>query len=507
MKGEWSTEKKRIVCLLLLILTLSSCAPLYFDSLKPPREPFRIASLQELPYEELWQGFVFNGEKVGFTCLKIEAIPGSNRFLITSRAHLRIRFLGTEKHITMKSEDTVESDLTLVSFHYEQQIDDKSLIIDGKMERGTFRAIKKGRNGLKAIEKKVDTPLYPVSVINLYPVLKGMFIGSRYRYRVFDPPTQSFLEVSQVVVDFEESKDLVVEPSFKIATSMLNHDVSTWINLRGEAIFELGMGGVLITHKEGENQAKNYLLEKGLSKKDLILDFSLVKTETSLICPRETTYLEVVLDGVAGALSLLQGPGQESFRTGNDTVVYHIRHDPTVILKTDEKQLQTRDFYLYTAATSHLESRDPEIRKTADTIVAGFTSPLEKIRRLTAWVSDTIKDEPVDSTSAVEVLQSRQGECQAHTMLYAALARAEKIPTRLVGGLIYMEGLGFLYHSWAESHVDGWVAVDPTFNQVGVDATHIKLVEGPFWTSTLRLGKVVGRIKATIIAYEAPCKK
>jgi transglutaminase-like putative cysteine protease len=90
-------------------------------------------------------------------------------------------------------------------------------------------------------------------------------------------------------------------------------------------------------------------------------------------------------------------------------------------------------------------------------------------------------------------------------MLYTALARAAGIPTRMAGGIVYLEGVGFLYHAWAESDVGGWVSVDPTFDQVGIDATHIKLVEGPGWISIMPLGRVVGRVKATVIDYQAVC--
>jgi transglutaminase-like putative cysteine protease len=86
-------------------------------------------------------------------------------------------------------------------------------------------------------------------------------------------------------------------------------------------------------------------------------------------------------------------------------------------------------------------------------------------------------------------------------MLYTAMARAAGIPTKMVGGIVYMEGMGFLYHSWAESYIGRWIAVDPTFNQVGVDAAHIKLVEGHDWTSLLPLGKVVGQVKIKIKNY------
>jgi len=49
--------------------------------------------------------------------------------------------------------------------------------------------------------------------------------------------------------------------------------------------------------------------------------------------------------------------------------------------------------------------------------------------------------------------------------------------------------------------------VDPTFNQVPVDATHIKLVEGHDWTSILNLGKVIGRLKATVTDYRTSCSR
>lgn len=78
---------------------------------------------------------------------------------------------------------------------------------------------------------------------------------------------------------------------------------------------------------------------------------------------------------------------------------------------------------------------------------------------------------------------------------------------RLIGELVYMEGMGFLYHSWAESYVEGCIAVDPTLDQVGVDTTHIKLVEGTFWTSVLQMERVVRRIEADVIDYRAQCKQ
>jgi len=52
------------------------------------------------------------------------------------------------------------------------------------------------------------------------------------------------------------------------------------------------------------------------------------------------------------------------------------------------------------------------------------------------------------------------------------------IPARTVFGMAYAdEGQpAFAFHAWNEVSVDGeWRAVDPTWNQVRVDATHIPL--------------------------------
>jgi len=507
------SDKKRkkilsVPFLFILLFFSTSCISFYFHSLPSPKEPLRFSSLKDLPYRQLWSGFVFNGEKVGFTHLKITPLEGEEFFLINSEAHLRIRFMGMDKQISMKSEDRVRPDLTLASFYYEQRIDKKTWTIKGEVVGGRFQAMMQTNDQAKLIEKKLEGPIYPVSAVNLYPLFQGMETGSSYRYLVFDPQTQSLMEISQHVTDFGESQKLHLEPSYKMDTEMLGHRVTTWINLRGETIFELAMGGVLITHKEEEDKAKRYLSEASFNKKDLILDFSLVKTQIPLPCPREAIFLEVALEGVAEELPILQGPGQEAMgKKVEKMTVYRLHSDPHSPLKTRADFLPEADLSPYLAPTVHLESNHPEIKKKAAEIIADATSPAERVRSLVKWVSEEVKDEAVDSLSALEVLHTLRGECQAHTMLYTALARAAGIPTRPVGGLVYAEGLGFLYHSWAESYLDGWIAVDPTFNQVGVDATHIKLVEGPSWTSLLQIGKVIGRIKARIVDYRAACQE
>jgi transglutaminase-like putative cysteine protease len=277
--------------------------------------------------------------------------------------------------------------------------------------------------------------------------------------------------------------------------------VLIWINRSGETVFELALGGVLITYKEDEAAAKRFLSEASLNKKDMILDFSLIPTERPLPCPREAKYLEVSLEGLDDQLPVLQGPGQEGMKQEFDNhteALYRIHRSPGI---KDQQPRVEKEFSRYERPSFHIESDHSEISKIASEVTLAASTSQQKISLIAAWVSKNVEDEAVESFSALEVLHKRRGECKAHTLLYTALARAAGIPTKLVGGLVYVDDVGFLYHAWAESYDEGWVSVDPTFGQVGVDATHIKLTEGPSWSELLQLGKVIGRLKARVIDY------
>jgi transglutaminase-like putative cysteine protease len=158
----------------------------------------------------------------------------------------------------------------------------------------------------------------------------------------------------------------------------------------------------------------------------------------------------------------------------------------------------------YVHPTMAVDSTDPKAQATARAIIADAPDPIARVTRLVQWIQENVEQAPVDVFSSSEVLQGRKAECQGLTWLYAAFGRSLGIPTRVVNGLVYSEELdGFLYHTWAESHVgSGWLPVDPTFGQVGADATHIKLIEGERPVDLLPLTDIVGRIQIKILSIE-----
>ncbi len=80
--------------------------------------------------------------------------------------------------------------------------------------------------------------------------------------------------------------------------------------------------------------------------------------------------------------------------------------------------------------------------------------------------------------SVIKALTTRQGECTDYADLFTTLARAAGLPAKTVYGLAYKDGAqpAFMFHAWNEVLEDGvWRAVDPTWNQLSVDATHLPL--------------------------------
>jgi transglutaminase-like putative cysteine protease len=129
-------------------------------------------------------------------------------------------------------------------------------------------------------------------------------------------------------------------------------------------------------------------------------------------------------------------------------------------------------------AAPFLEADDPVVAARAHAIVGNAKDARTAARLLVTWVAGAIEKAPtVTVPSAREVLTSRRGDCNEHATLLTALARAVGIPAHLVAGVVYAND-AFYYHAWTELWLGAWVSADSVFDQMPVDATHVKLVEG-----------------------------
>jgi len=464
----------------------------YFETVASAPAPL-VHGLARLPFSEYWTGIVFNGEKVGFSHLEVARSAGMpGEWELRSEAAFALRLLGIEKKVTLKAQDVVGEDLTLRRFAYEYVLDGSEMRVTGRREGDALLARVTAGGATTEQRLALNGPLYPSSAILLYPVVHGLSPGREYSFRVYSGELQAVREVSQRVEALQRSR-LFEGAAYKVETRMAGQRVLTWIDERGRPVFELAMQGVMISALEDEERARSYVALSALNKKESLVEYSLVRPDRPVERPRAVAALRVALAGVASAPP--SDAWQRCAPQGAEIVCEIAPSPAAAATPVDPKYLD---------ASITVQSRDPEIRRLAAEIAGEVAAPVERIARLVRWMEANIEKAPLDVFSARDVLERRRAECQGHAWLFAALARALGIPTRVVNGLAYSEQLGgFLYHTWNESLVDGdWRAVDPTFGQVRADATHLKLFEGETLAELLPLLDFVGRLKIRVLGAE-----
>ncbi|MEX0958419.1 MAG: transglutaminase-like domain-containing protein [Burkholderiales bacterium] len=480
----------RPLLLATLAIAVSACSGRYFTAADAPPAVDRYA-LAELPQPEHWTGIVFNGARIGFAHTRVSARSDGD-FEIRSEASLLLRFLGFEKQIRLRTTDVVGPDLALKRFEASHHIDGSDLEVKGEFVAGVLVVHITNANASMVRSYPVADAVLPASALLLYPATRGLEVGRHYRFHVFTTETQRISEVEQRIAGYEKSP-LFDGEAYKIITRLQGQETTSWVDRQARPLFELALNGVMIAALEDEAAAKRHLAAASLNKQDIMLDFSLVRPNRAIASPRRVARLEILLAGVDS--DPVSGPGQECEADSNGW---------RCLLQAGHPESAADDTRPYMVSSLTVPYGHPQIQATARQIGDASMPVRDRIRHILDWLDVNIRKHPTDSFSALDVLRTRRAECQGHAYLYAALARALDIPTRIVNGLVYSgEHEGFLYHSWAESLIDGnWLAVDPTFGQAVADATHIKLLEGEELADLVALTGWVGRVSVSVLGYE-----
>ena len=146
-----------------------------------------------------------------------------------------------------------------------------------------------------------------------------------------------------------------------------------------------------------------------------------------------------------------------------------------------------------------LEVTNPEIVTLARRLRGDEKNPRVVAERINKWLYDSLqKTITVGVPSALGTLRARRGDCNEHTQLFVALARAAGIPARVASGLAYLDGK-FYYHAWPEIWLERWVAVDPTFGQFPADASHVRFIIGGL-AKQAELLRLMGTLRIDVLA-------
>lgn len=422
-----------------------------------------------------WRGVYYRGEKIGFTVSQVQATDDG--FELREDGRLQFTLLGAHTFAILKTTAHVDRSFALKDFDFSLDPGTGPMAIKGRMD-GTRMVLEiGGAAGTRTEVRQLNEP--PALMLSLGRRLasEGLKPGTTRQWAVFDPATMKNAPVNIAI----GARDVVAAgtrrpiPAFKVDMTFSGITTTAWITDTGEIVREESPMG-LISILETQEQAMALSVSNRM-REDMLEGAAIVPRmapRQRIVEPRDVKKLRLRLIGVDLSANDVAGSGQ--------------RLDGDVIELTDPRDLKPgpapADLDRYLMAEPFIESDSPEIQAAAQKMVAGTVGARAQAERLTREVNTMVEKKPtVSLPSALEVLRTRVGDCNEHTVLFVALARSLGIPARINVGLAYVRG-AFYYHAWPEVWIDDgkgqglWLPVDPTFDQFPSDATHIRIARG-----------------------------
>jgi transglutaminase-like putative cysteine protease len=347
-------------------------------------------------------------------------------------------------------------------------------------------------------------------------------VGETIRLPVFDPAS---LSTRTVEVEVLEHDTLMVTdsaaldpasgrwsaartdpvPAWRIAEVFGGIRVESWVDADGRILRASSPLGFAMEKTEYElarqAQEDSRLLSSSGIDEDVILSTA-VQSNANLEDAEQFEEIRFRLSGVDLAGFQLDG-GRQTLR-GDTLIVRRERWgdlDPGYELPYSFMDLREA-----LEPEPLIQSDDERIIRHARSITVRSAvwrqDPKAVAQRLTESVYGLLEKRITFSVpNALQVLETRQGDCNEHTVLYVALARALGLPARTAVGLVYVNG-SFYYHAWPEVWLDEWVAVDPTFGQYPADASHIRFVIGGL-AQQVEIVRLIGNLDIEVLGSTA----
>ena len=462
----------RPISLLILLAWIATMAAIVNRSYLQASSTNLATDLARYVSAAVWRGVYYRGEKIGLTVS--QTLTKDDGFELDEDGRLQMSLLGAMTAATIHTTAIVDRSFDLRSFEFSLDPGTGPIVVRGQVDdlRLTLRVTTS--SGTRTEVRQLDEP--PALSLNLSRRLAngGLVAGARHQWTLFDPATLSNAPVTIAVGKRELVRSAGTPiPAFRVELTFSGLQTTAWVTDTGDVVREESPMG-LITVRESADRARNTAVPGGI-RADLLEAAAVVPVMKQRIDePRDVRRLRIRLEGANLSGADLQGAGQT------------IEGD--VVELRDARELRAEsgnaDASQYLAPEALIESDAPEIRAEAEIAVRGVAGVRDRAERLTRYVNSLLEKKPtVSIPSAREVLRTKVGDCNEHTALYVAMARALGIPARIAVGLVFIHG-AFYYHAWPEVYVDEgsgrglWLPVDPTLNQFPADATHIRLARG-----------------------------
>jgi hypothetical protein len=445
----------------------------------------------EIKPGEQWMGIYFQDKKIGYAFTEWQKEGLDLRLL--ERTVMDLTVMGQPQTVNVSTQCLLDPTLQLKSFRFLLTSDQVHFQAMGEVKGKQLEVRLSGVGGNRVIQVPLDE--VPFLWPNLRFFLKDQNWKETKRLRValFDPATLNMETLTiqaegeeRLRIGNQEIQALRLEQTYKGIT------VRSWVGPEGEILKEESPLGFTLVREEKETAI---LKGRGRGKPEDLIAATAVPSRVRIPNPRALRILRLDLGDLPREGLDLEG-GRQRLR-GNSLEI--VRED--LSFHPPRLPLRGSDLDPYLRATPFIQSDHPELEQTSSSILKGERDSLLAAKELATWVFENVEKRPILSIpSSLEVLHSRVGDCNEHTALFAGLARAAGLPTKMVAGLVYVKG-NFYYHAWPEIYVGRWVTIDPTLNQFPADATHVRLIEGGL-DRQAELARVIGKVNLEILGFQ-----
>jgi transglutaminase-like putative cysteine protease len=446
-----------------------------------------------------WRGIYHKGEKIGFSVSQIDQRPDG--FDLQEDGRLQMTLFGAVTPVRLRTAARVDRTFVLQSFEFLLDPGTGPTTVRGTMAGTRLSLDITTAAGTTTDVRELDEA--PVLSVSLGRRLAGggLTAGAQHRWSLFDPAT---LRNAPVTLDVGRREVVALSgvriPAFRVDMEFAGLRTTAWVTDTGEIVKEESPLG-LMTVRESARSAPIMSLQYDVHS-DLLEAAAVVPRMKQRIAePRDVRRLRLRLAGADLSAFDRQGDLQGAGQAVSGDVFELI--DPRSLQPGPADMTARR----YLAPEPFIESDDPAIVAAAGAAVRGVTGARARAERLTRYVNGLLEKKPtVSLPSAREVLRTKVGDCNEHTALYVALARALGIPARIAVGLTFVRG-AFYYHAWPEVYIDDggnrglWLPVDPTLNQFPADATHLRLARGGLDRQAV-IVPLIGKMKMDVLDLE-----
>jgi hypothetical protein len=473
--------KKTFFCVLLIFFSF-----LYQNAFAEAREDY-LAIFME-------------GKKVGYAVNTREVLDGK----VKTTTQMSITISRGEITLTVKASDSCIETAKgePLSFDSQQEMSFVKMNVSGTIEPNGTMIVKKGNS--------IERQKWPEGALLAEGLLllereKGLKKGTSYKTTIFNPSSADVIDANIIVgdrqpvdllgriVSLTEVKTTMSMPAIgeMVSVSYVDDNFDTQKSIMPVMGMNIEMVACPKEFALSPPEVLDLIDKMIIPSPQPINNISNVESVTYYLSPKPQTNpkTELTVKETIKLETIPSTDNQTVKNAGSGKVVITVK--PVQMPKgvklpysgSDKKALEALK------PTRYVQSDNEKIISLSKKAVGNSTDATEAARKIEEFVSKYVENKSlsVGYASAVEVADSKQGDCTEFAVLTAALCRAAGIPAQVVVGIAYVDEWGgfrnsFGGHAWTQVYIDGkWVGLDSAFKSTGrggFDAGHIALAVG-----------------------------